>query len=398
MSRFPKITETFVLHEILEIQKHGLDVEVYPLLLEKTTVEHPEVRQLDGKVHYIPFLNVPVVLANLYFLLRHPFAYWGAMARALATTVGDRKLFIGALGILPKVVSFAYDMRRRGVHHVHAHFATHPTLAARAIQDLTGIPFSFTAHGSDIHVSQRGLAAKLHDASFAVMVSNYNREFVLRKCGEFAATRLHVIHCGIAPDLSDESPREPESQDGPFRILCVAALREVKGHRYLIEACKQLSTRNLNFQCDIVGEGPLRDAIRQQIRESDLGDVVTLHGALPRPQVLEKMRRSDVVVLPSVRDRRGRREGIPVTLMEAMACGVPVISSALSGIPELVDPGETGILTPPGDSGALADALEELGQSEEKRRELGIAGRRRVFEQFDLKNSVARLAMLFRTT
>lgn len=395
MSRFPKITETFILTEILELEKHGVDVEVFPILLEKASVQHPEVQKLAGRVHGSPLLSIGIVLANLYFLLRRPFTYFESVFSALAGTIGDRRFFIGALGLLPRAIKIAFDMRKQGIEHVHAHFASHPALAAKIVHDLTGIPFSFTAHGSDIHRSQHGLAPKVRAASFVAMVSNYNREFVIEKCGADLASRMVVVHCGVDPELFSPRKRREASRTAGLRILCVAALREVKGHRYLLEACALLTAQGMEFRCDFVGEGPGREEIRRQIETAGLGDRVTLHGSQPRTKVLEMMRECDVVVLPSILDRHGRREGIPVTLMEAMACELPVVSSRLSGIPELVEDGKTGILTAPGDSEALAAAFQAL-QSQELRQRYGEEGRRKVISEFDLRKSAGRLAALLR--
>ncbi len=392
MSRFPRITETFILYEILELAKCGVSVEIYPLIRERMAVQHPEVTKVMQRVHFHPFLSFPILKANWYYLRGRPMAYLKMVTKVLTRTLGSRRFFLGALGILPKSVRFAYEMEGSGITHVHAHFASHPTLAALIINQLTSIPFSFTAHGSDIHTDQTAFDMKIEAASFAIMISNYNKEFLTKRFGVHIADKMHVIHCGVdtdffAPGRQKHSPR--------FQMLCVASFREVKGHRYLLEACTLLLERGVEFLCHLVGDGPLLSQVKRKVSGAGLEKVVCFHGALPRSQVVKMMQSADVAVLPSVLDPRGRREGIPVTLMEAMACGLPVISSDLSGIPELVETGKTGILTRPRDSHAIADALERLSKSPEIRSRMGQAGRENVIKEFNLHKNTAKLAELF---
>jgi glycosyltransferase involved in cell wall biosynthesis len=391
VARFPKVTETFILYEVLELLRQGFPVTVYPLIRERTAVKHPGVDEVEKAVRFQPFFSLAVLKANWHYLLRRPLAYLRLLAKVIRATIGSRRLFLGALGTFPKSVWLAHDMERRGVAHVHAHFATHSTLAALVVKKLASIPFSFTAHGSDLHVDQRSLAWKLEEAAFAVMVSEYNRDFVLDRCSRDFAGRLRVIHCGVDPEVF----RPPSKRDHEvFQVLCVAAFREVKGHTHLVEACRILTQRGLKFRLELVGNGPLMGAVKRQVINSGLEDVVEFHGALARPQVLDLLRSADAAVLPSILDRAGRREGIPVSLMEAMACGLPVVSSRLSGIPELVEDGRSGFLVAPGDSRGVADALEKLCRSRELREAMGAAGRQKVLDEFNLKRNAARLAEL----
>jgi glycosyltransferase involved in cell wall biosynthesis len=397
MSRFPRITETFVLYEILELRKLGIEVEIYPLIRESGSAEHPEVAEVMDSVRFHPFLSFPIVLAILHTFLHRPWTFLKVVARSLASTSGSLNLLFGALGILPKSVRFAYEMERRGITHVHAHFATHPALSAWIVHQLTSIPFSFTAHGSDIHVDQRGVDQKILASEFTVMVSEYNRDFLVGKFGPGISGKMRVVRCGMDPEAFTPAPRSDSVAPvgRPLEILCVASFREVKGHRYLLDACAMLRRRGIPFRCHLVGDGPLRARIRRQLAETGLEDVVVLHGSLPRPGVARAMRDADVVALTSIQDRQGRREGVPVTLMEAMACGLPVVSTLQSGIPELVESGRTGFLTEPGDSQGIADALEKLAGSPELRLRMGEEGRKRVLERFDLRKNTVALAELF---
>jgi colanic acid/amylovoran biosynthesis glycosyltransferase len=393
MSRFPKLTETFVFYEILAMESLGIAVEVYPLLREQQAVAHPEVPAWLERARFQPFISLRILRAHLHFARRRPAAYFGALWEALSRTWGSLNFFAGALGIFPKTVRFAYEMERRGVTHVHAHFATHPALAALIVHRLTGIPFSFTAHGSDLHVDRRMLDVKVAASEFAVTISDFNKEVMVAECGETLREKIRIVRCGIDPEVFVPPPVRPET--ATCRIICIASFEEVKGHRYLIEACRLLEERGVEFECHLVGDGPLRNDVRRWINDACLDTHVRMWGALPRPEVVRLLRESHVAVLASYPTKEGKREGIPVALMEAMGCGLPVVSTAISGIPELVESGHTGFLVPPRDALALADRLEALANDERVRRSFGAAGREKVLAEFNVRANTRQLLDLF---
>lgn len=394
VSRFPKVSETFVLYEMQAMEQLGVHIEFFPLLRERPPVMHAEAARWVQRAHYMPFFSLPILRAQWWFLRRAPRRYLGTWLEVLRRTWGSANFFVGAVGILPKSVRFAYDMRRLGIQHVHAHFASHPTVAAFVIQRLTGIPYSFTAHGADLHVDRHMLREKLRESAFAVPVSRYNENVMLAECGDTFRDRTRIVHCGV--DLNVFRARAAHRDAAPrFRILCLARLEPVKGHRYLIEACAILAARGHDFECHLIGDGPEQPAIRSQLAAANLRDRVHLHGARPRAEVVQWMADADVLVLPSAPTRSGRREGIPVVLMEAMASELPVVSTAISGIPELVENEVSGLLVPPADPVALAAALDRLRADPELRQALGRAGRLRVGRDFDLHRNAAQLAGLF---
>lgn len=396
MSRFPKLTETFILYEMLALEELGVPVEIYPLLRTHQRVTHPEAEQVVKRVHVHPFLSLSILRAQWHFIRHRPLAYCKLWAEVLRGTWGSVNFFIGALGIFPKAVRFAYEMMHQGVTHVHAHFATHPAVAGLIIHRLTGLPFSFTAHGSDLHVERRMLDRKVKAAAFVVTISSYNKALMLQECGAEACDKIHVIHCGVDPTVFAPTPKRGEA--GPFQILCVGSFEDVKGHTYLIEACRLLGERGVDFACHLVGEGPLRRRIEAQIAQAALHHRVHLHGGLPRAAVAKMLAGADVVVLASVPTRRGKREGIPASLMEAMASGIPVVASAISGIPELVESGRTGLLVPPRDVTALAEALQTLWDDPALCFQMGQAGRDKVLREFNLRKNTVALSQLFRQT
>jgi len=392
MSRFPKISETFILTEMLAMEREGVGVEVYPLLREKAKLVHPEAQAVVERAHYLPVLSPAIAASQLRWLREDPRAYLGALRDVVRGTFGSLNFLVGGLGCFPKAAHAARMMRSSCVTHVHCHFATHPAVAGLVIHRLTGLPFSFTAHGSDLHVERRMLPEKVAEAAFVATVSEYNRRMIVAECGGRFGEKVHIVRAGVDTSRFDVAPAgDRPPADGPLRIVCVGTLHEVKGQRHLVEACRLLAQRGIAVRCRFVGEGEDREALTAQIAEAGLDRQVVLMGAATGPEVAAQMRDAHVLVAPSVPTRGGKREGIPVVLMEAMSSGLPVVASDLSGIPELVADGEAGLLTPPGDAVAIADALERLHADPLLRERLGEAGRRRIEDEFDVRRSVERL-------
>ena len=394
VSHFPKLTETFVLYELLAIEELGVRAELYPLLHRREPVVHPEAEAPAARANYQPFFSFAIVRVNLRLLLRRPRAYLGALATVFFRTLGSRNYFVGGLAVFPKVAHAAEQMERDGVEHVHCHFADHPAAAGFVIHRLTGIPYTFTAHGSDLHRDHRMLRDKVAEAAKVVTISEYNRRLILDECGEEFGDKVVVVRCGVDTDVFHPRRSKPAA-DRPFQIVCVAGLEEVKGHRYLIDACHVLADHGLDFECRLVGSGPLRSRLERQIADRELGGRVTLEGPKTRAEVARMLARADVAVCASVWTERGDREGIPVSLMEAMSAGVPVVASDISGIPELVEPGHSGLLVPAGDEFALARAIRRLHDDSELGARLAAAARVTIEREFDVRRNAVRLARYF---
>jgi glycosyltransferase involved in cell wall biosynthesis len=237
------------------------------------------------------------------------------------------------------------------------------------------------------------LRQKVAEAAFVVTISEYNRRFILDHVGEAYAGRLRVIHTGV-DTAAFRPPAALPDADGnwPLEALCIGTLHEVKGQKYLVEAIALLQEQGVPATATFIGDGPDRPMLERLAAGLGLAGKVRFLGHQTQAQIRRHLHEADVLVTPSVPSGDGRREGIPVVLMEAMACGLPVVASRLSGIPELVEDGRTGLLAEPGSPAALAGALARLYRSPALRREMGRAARERVLADFDLHQNAAELA------
>ena len=392
VSAFPVLTETFILYEIIAMEKLGVAIELYPLRRGRSPITHEEAGRWIKRAHYRPFFSLSVLRAQWHFIHRDPAGYCQVWAEILRGAWGSANFFFGAIAIFPKAVLLAYEMLKTGITHVHAHFANHPAVAALIIHRLTGIPFSFTARGTDIQVDRHMLRLKVDAAECVIAVSFYNKNIILDECGLGVREKVHVIYGGIDVDRLSPALGRPA---GPFRILCVARFEEVKGHAYLVEACRILRERGVAFECRLLGIGPLLPVVEKQVLQAGLSEHVRLLGPRAYQDVICELRQADTFVLPTAQTANGKCEGIPNVLKEAMACGVPVVASSVGGIPELVDDCCTGVLVPSKNAIALADALQSLGEDAALRRRLGRAAREKVVRDFNLKLSTAKRANLF---
>lgn len=383
LSRFPLITETFILREIIEMERQGQPVLLVPMLREHPKVVHREVMPWLERAIFTPYFSLPIALANLRAMFVTPGRYFGTLARLKLGMLRSPSFFLRSIAIFPKSVFLASVLRKKSIRHIHAHFATHPATMAWIISSLEpSISYSFTAHAHDIFVNRTMLEAKIRNASAVRVISAFNRSYLGALYRRIPATKYEVIHVGIRPsDYSSEAPPDTD----PVRFLCVAAFKPYKGLRVLVEACKLLDSQGVNFVCDIVGEGPLRRQIEHLIERLHVDERVRLLGARPQHEVAEMVKNCSIFVLPSVVAPDGQMEGIPVALMEAMAASRPVIASALSGIPELIDSEKNGLLVDPNHPEHLADAMRKLLGDRSLRQRLGEGAHAKVTAEFDLR-------------
>ncbi len=395
MSRFPHLPETFILREMNELIRQGWDIALYPLIQQKQAVLHPEAEPLFSRLRPLPFFSWSIIKANARTAVQQPETYANIWLRTLKETIRSPYMLVRAVSLLPRAVYAAELMSAEGVSHIHAHYATYPAYLAWVINQVSGIDYSITVHAHDIFVNQSMLKTKLDDAAFIAAISNYNREYVAAVAGSPIKEKTHIVHCGIEPDLYENSPRS-RAPGEYMEIIHVGSLQPYKGQRYLVEACNHLRNRGIPFRCQIIGEGEERASLTRLIRELGLESAVLLLGAKTQQEVAQLLTQAHCYVQPSIVTPSGKMEGIPVALMEAMASSLPVVATSISGVPELVQPGETGYLVPPADTVALADALATVYQQPNYAARLAANGRALVQESFALEPNVTNLAELFK--
>ncbi|CAN5706416.1 glycosyltransferase family 4 protein [soil metagenome] len=395
VSRFPRLTETFVVDEAAAVLRAGADLDLYPLHRERATVVQPAAEALAPHVHHNRLVS-PAVLASQWWALRtNPKGYLGAAAAIVRHNLGSRRLLVGGVAAFPLAVHLARRFEAEGVDHVHAHFATHPAVVAYVANRVVGLPFSFTAHGSDLHRDRHMLAEKVRRAAFVVAISEHNRQVVLDECGPEVGDRVVVVRCGVDRGRFTPVTRERRRPGAPLALGCVGTLHEVKGQTHLVEACRRLRAAGIDVSLTLVGGGPDRDALAEQARAAGLEAVVHFTGSLTHPEVRDVLEDVDVLVAPSVPTADGRREGLPVVILEAMAVGIPVVASRLSGIPEAVVDGVTGLLADPGDVEGLVSALARLADEPGLAERLAERAAEVVAEEFDIDASARRLVELY---
>ncbi len=372
--------ETFVLEEMLAVVELGVDLLIVPRNPPRE-VFHGSARQISDRAIWLPLFNWQIFL---YFLkaVALNLRLWGIIGRMICHS-RTLKILVKNLAVVPKAIFVAGLLQKEPVDHIHAHWGSTTASMAWVISELTGIPWSFTLHRWDI-AENNLLKLKVGRASFARCINENGRREVLQLVGETYYDKVKVIHMGVR--LPEKAIIELRPSRSEFVFACPANLLPIKGHLFLIEACALLVNRDIrNFRCLLIGEGPLEGEIRRQIAKLGLGEVVTLVGGLPHEELLQMYSHGeiDAVILPSIVTDKGEKEGIPVALMEAMAYGIPVVSTDTGGIPELLS-GKAGIIVREKDARELAEAIEKLMKEDKLRKEIGEAGRMRVRGYFNL--------------
>ncbi len=381
--------ETFIIPEIKEIIRRGNDVLILPFRPDRD-VFHGEAECLRAITHNVRLLSWKEMIGFLRELLKRPAKGFAVIAQVLRKS-RNVKIALKNLLAVPKGFYAASLFRKRNIDHIHAHWASTPSSVAYMASCLTGIPWSFTAHRWDI-AENNLLAEKLSAAVFARVINNNGKKEIadLIKNGMLRKSGI-VIHMGTSiPD----GPPKGHRQASSTTIMCPANLELVKGHRYLLEACRILIDRNMTFRCLIAGSGPLELDLKSMARSLRIESSVEFSGGLPHERLISMYDAGmvDIVVLPSITTPDGEKEGVPVSLMEAMAHNIPVISTNTGGIPELVE--DSGILVREKDSQALAAAIVNLTRDRNLYEDLQKRGREKVLKEFNIVRNVEALLSL----
>ncbi len=385
VKRWPRYSETFIVNEILAHEAAGLTIEIFALFPPNDTHFQDTIACVRAPVTYLPAIGAKLV------------DFWAAIQETAAVIPDLWPRLEQAIGedgaAIYQGVRLAGEVRRRGIRHLHAHFASIPASVARVASHLAGVPYSFTAHARDIFhesVEPEALRRRLADAAAVVTVSDYNVEYLRAEHGA-VTTHVQRIYNGL--DLSRFQFAAPEAR--PPVIVSVGRLIEKKGFADLINACSILERHRRDFVCEIIGEGELELGLRAQAAELGLQGRVRFLGPLPQNDLIRCVQRAAAFAAPCVVGDDGDRDGLPTVLLEAMALGTPCVSTDVTGIPEVLRHDETGLMVPQHDSPRLAAALERLLDDAALRRRLAGRARGLIEARFDVCQNAARLRTLF---
>jgi glycosyltransferase involved in cell wall biosynthesis len=426
---YPRLSQTFIVNEVLALEEAGVDLRLFPIADPQETVVQAQVAEVRAPVEYLEAAarrgRAAILAEHALAALAAPLGYARALAYVLRrpelddgyTAASRWECFVQAVYL----VRALRRARRQGqpIEHLHAHFAHDPTLIALLVHMITGVSFSFTAHARDLfQIPRSALAERIAYASAVITCSGANLPYLYESAAEADREKIRLIHHGVDlrgfQPLSESTKEHEETRGGvnnshlsapswplvdqeekPPLILSVGRLVEKKGFPDLLVACARLKERGKRFRLAIYGEGPLRDELLALIERHGLHGFVDLPGAIAQRDLIPVFRRADIFALAPFVTEDGDRDGVPNVLVEAMACGLPVVSTAVSGIPELVVPDSNGLLVAPHDPDALANALAALLDDPARRAQLGVEARRSVVESFDLRAAACELAALF---
>jgi colanic acid/amylovoran biosynthesis glycosyltransferase len=392
----PALSATFVYNEIFQLEQLGYAVVPFSVHRPGVSAADKKLADLEASVFYLYAQKKHVVLKdNVLFLLKHPLRYLITLKTLLSDMFKVGVLSRTAMGLAFRFfysVILAKQLLKTGVQHIHVHFAHVPADIAMYAASLSGISFSVTAHANDLFERAWLLPEKVDRAKFFVTISEFNREFLRRQGCD--VDQVAVVRCGADVEYFN-CRKKPGMSDVP-KIGFIGRLVEKKGADDLLLAANELKKMGMNFKLAIAGSGPLEGHLIELARKLGLSDgYVSFVGPIAHSAIPEFLSELDVFVLPCKQDRAGDMDGIPVVLMEAMLSGVSVISTRLSGIPELVVDRETGLLVEPGNKIQLANAIQALIEDEALTKQLNMNAVSKVKKEFNLRENAAQLTKLF---
>jgi len=392
---YPYPSHTFIQNEVRALRSLGVDI---------TTFAHRRAtpgeilsaadREAFATTFPIrPLRAIPYLRAHLAGLITNPVGYVRAARAAVRLRGEGPRSLLWQLFYFGQAAVLWHRCRLAGLRHIHAHFANVSSDVALLAAELggDGWSWSFTMHGPTefYDVSWFRLGRKVECAAFVVCISDFARSQLMGLVGPEQWPKLRVIYCGVDTPALEPHEDGRDRAGGPLRVVCVGRLVPAKGQMVLLEALAELAARGHEARLELIGDGPMREALERATRDLGVEEHVVLLGALGHPEVIERLRGADILCLPSF------AEGVPIALMEAMALGLPVLTTRVMGIPELVEDGASGLLVAPGNRDELASALQRLIEDDGLRRALGRAARERVVAEFDLWQSARQLRAAF---
>lgn len=390
VNQYPMISHSFIRREIQALEQRGVEVLRFSLRGWRGELADAQDLEERGRTQYVLRAGIGgLVLATARQALRSPLRLLQGLWLSVRMSRRSRKSFAYHLVYLMEACWIVPRLQAADVRHLHAHFGTNSAEVAMQAGVLCGIPFSFTVHGiAELDNSEAiGLPEKIRRSAFTVAICSYVRAQLYRWAGPEHWEKVKVVHCGIEKSFHESATGTPP---GRPRLVCVARLSGEKGQLVLLRAAALLAREGIEFELVLAGDGEMRGRIESEILRCGLARHVRITGWLDANQVREEILASRALVLPSF------AEGLPVVIMEAMALRRPVISTFVAGIPELVEPGETGWLVPAGDIDLLAAAMKQcLAAPTDRLLAMGELARLRALERHDVDSEVGRLAALF---
>lgn len=385
LETFPKLSESFILNEIVELLKNGHDIRIFSIYLPVEDIKHEVINEYKilERTHYFSFNRIFKI--NLIYLLKY-------FLIGVVQDLCNLKISINIFMLDLKIAYFATIMHRNRMELIHAHFASMGSVSRR-LSKMLGIPYTLTAHAFDIYMDpdEDKLRKVMENAHCVVTISDYNKNHLQGKIG--IMNRIDVIRCGI--DIDRFSPRRKIEIDDGIKLLTVTRLVEKKGLEYLIKAIPIVIKQMPDFDLTIVGSGPLNDHLHQLVHDLKLEEYIQFKGDQSDFQLMHYYENAEMFILPCIIAENGDRDGIPVAIMEAMAMELPVISTTVSGIPELVEDGVSGILVSQKDEKAIANAIIKLHKDKKLRLEMGENGRKIIENKYNIVSESEKLIKIF---
>jgi len=390
-SEYPAISHTFIYREIESLRKAGMTVHTASIR-KPSNLELMTAAEQDEALQTLMVLATPPQLmakAHLHSLLKNPAGYLRMAFEASKLLFKGPKSPVKALAYFVEAGILLEWMHRHSITHIHEHFGNPTAIVAILMKTYGGVSYSISVHGPDIFytVDSALLAEKIEKASFVRCISHYCRSQIMRISDSGIWNRHHIVRCGVDPDLYDVRP-DPGSKVP--NIICVGRLVPAKGQHILLEACLRLKSKGVQFHLTIIGDGPDRPNLEKFVDKNDFREMVTFTGVLGQDKVRMHYDKADLFVLASF------AEGVPVVLMEAMAKEIPVISTRITGIPELIEHGQDGLLATPGDAEDLASQMQTLLNHPELRLQFGKAGRKKVRANYNQHDNNLKMLDLLR--
>jgi len=380
--RFPKLSETFILGEIASLVDAGVDVRIVSLNRPSDSLQQPDAERFSDRVTYVDqSTGLWALLRTIRYAVR-----WlprvTALLRALRDSGASFRQFCSVFDICEQL----------DVLHIHAHYISEPALLADLVSSERGHSFSVSAHAKDIYLTDTAaIRERLRNAAFVTTCTAHNHSFLLQQT-DSDTSRVHLLYHGIDSDRF--TPAGGPAANLPPLLVGVGRYKRKKGFDLLIAACAKLISEGVPLRCEIIGYGDQGDHLQQLIAASGLGHHVTLKAPVTHPELVSILQNATVCVLPCRQTEDGDRDGIPNAMLEAMSCEIPVVSTMVSGIPEVIRSETNGLLVAPDDVDALVAAIKRVLDDDCLRSRLSESGRRTVKDMFCWQSNVAKLGEL----